>query len=325
MRLYDDVMRRGFLPLVTKNMEEITGAVRNGMARATVIAIDDAVDYFVRTNSGKDVDLHDIPSWVPPFPVVFVEAVRTPAWRLHEGWGDVLAFGSLIFSYDLTQTCPDGDDRVAWANEVGLAMLAEWPSGTRAPRPAVPIRWWTQTLTFVKSREFGVLGPLFLANAVLAGDGSLVADLNDDTGPISQYWIMADDDKVVDWANAAREAMVPVTGFGLSLAHCRNVRLDERAPNRQERRLAERTNQPAPVRWYTLVIDPMREVLRREGGAEQTGLKRALHICRGHFATYTEERPMFGRLAGRFWVPAHVRGTIDNGVVVKDYAVKTGG
>jgi len=48
-----------------------------------------------------------------------------------------------------------------------------------------------------------------------------------------------------------------------------------------------------------------------------------VHLVRGHFAEYTPERPMFGRNGshGKFWIPAHARGTIENGIVVKDYEV----
>ena len=75
------------------------------------------------------------------------------------------------------------------------------------------------------------------------------------------------------------------------------------------------------IRFYTLEINPMREVLRREGQAERVGLVRALHICRGHFATYTPEHPLFGKYVGTFWRPDHVRGSREAGEVNKNYSV----
>jgi len=44
-------------------------------------------------------------------------------------------------------------------------------------------------------------------------------------------------------------------------------------------------------------------------------------LVRGHFATYTQERPLFGRYAGTVFIPAHVRGTPEAGIVIKDYAL----
>jgi hypothetical protein len=65
----------------------------------------------------------------------------------------------------------------------------------------------------------------------------------------------------------------------------------------------------------------MQEVLKREGNVEEGGLKKALHIVRGHFADFTEGRGLFGRHHGLFWMPQHLKGTLDQGLVVKDYDV----
>src|SRR3990167_3444505 len=54
---------------------------------------------------------------------------------------------------------------------------------------------------------------------------------------------------------------------------------------------------------------------------EVNGLKKALHIVRGHPVTYTKEKPLFGKYSGTFWKPAHARGSIEQGAVLKDYKV----
>lgn len=46
-----------------------------------------------------------------------------------------------------------------------------------------------------------------------------------------------------------------------------------------------------------------------------------IHLARGHFKTYTEEAPLFGKIKGRFWWQPHVRGQNRDGVVMKDYKV----
>ena len=56
-------------------------------------------------------------------------------------------------------------------------------------------------------------------------------------------------------------------------------------------------------------------------GEDATGIKKALHICRGHFVTYTPKHPLFGKYVGTFWKPDHVRGNAKNGIVLKDYKV----
>lgn len=47
----------------------------------------------------------------------------------------------------------------------------------------------------------------------------------------------------------------------------------------------------------------------------------ALHTVRGHFATYTADAPLFGKLVGTYWKPATIRGSDQHGQVIKDYDV----
>jgi hypothetical protein len=48
-----------------------------------------------------------------------------------------------------------------------------------------------------------------------------------------------------------------------------------------------------------------------------------IHLCRGHFKEYTADHPLFGKLTGRYWWQPHVRGQNKDGIVMKDYAIKT--
>lgn len=110
--------------------------------------------------------------------------------------------------------------------------------------------------------------------------------------------------------------------MAIAFMHCKNVvRTDATETEGPPDKWLRRMKQPA-LRYHVLEIDPMKEVLRKEGGAEATGIKKALHICRGHFATYTEEKPLFGNFVGTVWKSAHVRGAIERGAVVKDYSIK---
>src|SRR5262249_60217747 len=107
----------------------------------------------------------------------------------------------------------------------------------------------------------------------------------------------------------------------LSILNCKTVGTRTTEPTSEENRRYTRRNNNPPLRSFkTLDIRPMREVLRREGGSEAVGVKRALHVCRGHFAVY-DEKPLFGKYRGTFWVPNHLRGTPERGAVEKDYRV----
>lgn len=51
----------------------------------------------------------------------------------------------------------------------------------------------------------------------------------------------------------------------------------------------------------------------------------ALHTVRGHFATYTADAPLFGKLVGTYLKRATIRGSDRHGEVIKDYEVHTEG
>lgn len=113
--------------------------------------------------------------------------------------------------------------------------------------------------------------------------------------------------------------------MGLAFMNCKNVSVVENQPDRRINRERRDAGLKPFVRYHTINIEPMKKVLRTEGNIETEGIKKALHICRGHFATYSEERPLFGKVSGTFWVPAHVRGSADKGVVFSDYKVNPKG
>lgn len=105
-----------------------------------------------------------------------------------------------------------------------------------------------------------------------------------------------------------------------SFTHCKNVTRIEHVPPEKINKRRAKEGKPPLTKYYTLQIDPMREVLRKEGGYESNGLKRAMHICRGHFAIY-DEKPLFGKVKGTFWIPQHVKGSKTVGEIKKDYNV----
>lgn len=116
---------------------------------------------------------------------------------------------------------------------------------------------------------------------------------------------------------------VELAFYAICFAHCRGTVIQESLPPRPVRRQLQREGKPV-LRFKVLEIGPATSVLRE--GARQSGgsVVRALHICRGHFAQYTDEKPLFGKLTGTFYIPMHTRGSLKAGAVVKDYNVKAG-
>lgn len=121
-------------------------------------------------------------------------------------------------------------------------------------------------------------------------------------------------------AVAGALAMMAPGLFAVSLMHCTNIRRLEETPPPALSRRHEREHGRPLARYLVLIVDPGRETLLRDRGPDTSEATGPLTLCRGHFATY-DERPLFGRLRGTFWKPAHVRGALSAGVRLKDYRV----
>lgn len=131
-----------------------------------------------------------------------------------------------------------------------------------------------------------------------------------------------DEDKTLDSITQLATLIVPMA-FAVSLMHCKNVTITDATEKAgPSKKWLRRMKQPE-LRYYTLDIEPMKKILRKEGNIEANGLKKALHLCRGHFATYTEDAPLFGKIVGTFWKPQHVRGSKEFGEIKKDYRINT--
>lgn len=144
-----------------------------------------------------------------------------------------------------------------------------------------------------------------------------VVSTHDERGAILDTAGVYDDEHLAGWMLVTASTVF----MAMSFANCKNVATVDHRPHARVAAKRREAGKPVGVTYKTLIIDPMKEVLRTEGGIEKNGLKKALHICRGHFATYTPDKPLFGRLTGTFWKPMHVRGSKQRGEVRKDYLV----
>jgi hypothetical protein len=106
--------------------------------------------------------------------------------------------------------------------------------------------------------------------------------------------------------------------------HMRNVTTTtaELAPKLAKRYQERHGVQPAKMN--VIVIDPAKEVLKKEGRINEVGLNQALHLVRRHYATYTPEKPLFGIPGnhGRFLRRQHTKGSAEFGVNLPSYIIK---
>jgi hypothetical protein len=278
---------------------------------ATVVIADNVAAYLF-AESGRDWDswtLADMPTLAPPLSNIWVEA-RAPECKRAEG--EVHGFE---------------DHFRAW----GAHFVAE----DQGPE-ALPGRWHVSALLWLDTRPLARPLPAFLRSGMSDRLRRFYDALGGVLGPVWEvsYWVDRSGSLVPHSAKVQVhpfgdvkagliEGMFTALLLAIGFMHCKNVERREVEQSRWDRREWKRKHGRPLVRYHVLDIDPMRKVLRTEGKSDEVGLKKALHICRGHFATYTDS--MFGRPLAEpvtVWRPQHVRGSAKNGAVVKDYNVK---
>jgi hypothetical protein len=111
--------------------------------------------------------------------------------------------------------------------------------------------------------------------------------------------------------------------FAISLAHCKNVMVQ---PIRTASATCKgRHGHDGRIIYRTLNINSLRTIISSEGKecGGKTAIRRALHICRGHFKDYRESG-LFGRNFGIYWWNMQARGSKEHGEIKKGYRI-TGG
>lgn len=116
---------------------------------------------------------------------------------------------------------------------------------------------------------------------------------------------------------AYKNELIMVVLFAIKLYNCRNV--DVSIVQEYDDKLVKKRakiGRPYVKRIYSLQIGPISIGNRHLGG---TSGSKSFHVCRGHFKTFTDDKPLFGRVVGTFWWPAQVRGSKRLGEVEKEY------
>lgn len=289
------------------------------------IDISSVARWFYEENERSSYDLDtDLPSVVSPWPVAWLEYKEPPTLRIGSTVQVNPLAGRLVGAG--LQCWPIDDGEAALKNDI---MLTEFlrqfhghanVSGTdREKRQSIideliaterfP-KWFQQMVVFHEGRSKAI-NLLCVEFMYLDEDGKVCGDSS------------------IEFANPGlqREGNTFVTtfAFALSLLHCKNVKLEDVAVPQKVQAKREKRGIPNII-FKTLVIEPLRQQVRREAAEDPTGeqnhIKRALHIARGHFKDYRNGPGLFGKYQGLYWWDMHVRGKAEAGVVVKDYQVK---
>jgi hypothetical protein len=264
-----------------------------------VIDINNVAKYLYEGTDQEYFDIStDFPNLAPPYPAFWCE--HKLARHIHSkecgdtdvgalGLGKDARMGALVHGLTCDQFRAEGDvpDNVKWVLwfelYIDYGMRGHYPTG-----PSGSI--------FLSVDEHGALiGAPWMQSFARASQTDMMKSL--------MVWIHP-------------------TLLAISFLHCGNVRVEE---NRIPAALAKKHRARygvQPVAYKTLVIEPLKQILRSEGRAGQVGLAKAMHICRGHFRDYREGRGLFGRYHKLVWTPSVVRGTRGGKAPAREIEVK---
>lgn len=300
---------------------ELLGPLAARRERIVFVKITEAVRFFYEDNDKEVWDWReDYPTIASPFSMAWYESA-SPLFSADGGKHNPISprarrMGWKVFCARLK------------AEERGNApLLNPLVSTMHSLHPSMKLRVDPTNLSF------GGLVPHFMQSmvSVLERDDGLILPLGGVTDYLDEQGKPILSARIITAAHTpglGESAQIEAAGsacmglaFAISLAHCKNVSFVDSPVPEKVRLKRERRGLPPKVTYKTLVIESAKRTLRGEGGSGEVGLRRALHICRGHFRSYSETAKLFGRVAGTFWVPQHVRGDVTAGEVVKNYRV----
>lgn len=282
--------------------------------------------------------LSDFPNIALPWDACFVE-FRAPRYIQSEEHGEVQwpATAAQSWGFQCFAISKSDPDYSTVINEFAstLSPTEQFAGSVPSPTPESwrtalqKAAWFVQVLTYHEHHKGAVLGPTWSLTFPVTDNGRLLPNPLDPSTPLIYQQVlefhplwqaMKEDAELFSLEQSRITTLFDTLLLVFCFCHCKNVGQDlVNPPPKLSKRHSERHGVPLH-QYYTLKIEPMTRILQTEGRAETQGLRRALHICRGHFKDYTQHG-LFGRSKGLYWWPMHVRGTSAQGKVMKDYRV----
>jgi hypothetical protein len=339
-RLYDRIRRFGTdaIPFEPEHPDE----ARQPLGEETVVSADNVYRCFFAAEPPRDGEHwdvnRDVPNFAPPFGRYFIEGALPPPAAMSPGWramfggqpAPVSAAGALIrardFGHDADAAAAYADDRLNSSHLNRFDVAGNPRPDWGALAVSDPVRW-TLDASFFFERP-GVRRPLQGALRMFLAVRPDGAAAKTDSGSTARLATLSPG-TTPEAAHALGRTLDAVT-LPLFLAdaffHCKNIHLTPvDPPPRLQRSFRKKAGRPM-TRYHVLEIDAVCVVLDREARRAQGDLRRAFHLCRGHFKHYTPERGgPFGRPIDApmsLWVSHHVRGNRKEGTVEKDYAFR---
>lgn len=305
--LYNTLTKINLSGLDSQLAERVSKFREIALKRATVINIDNIADYYYTQSDQEHWDVaKDFPNIAPPFEYFWME-YKVPTFINSEG---------------IIRVSPH------WIRGVRIGGFFESQEIPSEIRPDTQLKWVMKGIVFSgkndKIHQWGQIMNTWGINS----DGSLgqlqgkpFTIIGFNKREMESRLVHLPDKKEAEEEIAAVGKMFYPMLLAISFLHCKNVKMVHTLP--QSRKHKEQTQKPPKIKVYTLEIEPMRKILETEGQSQKTGLKKALHICRGHFKDFSQGAGLFGKYKGLFWWDSQLRGNAKYGRVDKDYSISS--
>jgi hypothetical protein len=252
-----------------------------------ILLIDNVSDYYYFGSDQEHWDLvKDFPNLAPPWPAFWAE--HRLATKIHsKERGDT----------DLTHLMGQAKGKIgALVHALDPARITgegELPPGTRW------ILWCELFIEYGVHKDDRPTGP----------HGSVFFCVDADGHCVGKPWMQGFSSNEDVAVMKGLMTFFHPTLLAVSFLHCKNVVIEDQAvPKPLAKKYHAKTGH-WPTRYKTLIIEPLKQILKHEGHSDRVGAAKAMHICRGHFRDYREGRGLFGKYKQLVWTPSVIRGT----------------
>lgn len=115
-------------------------------------------------------------------------------------------------------------------------------------------------------------------------------------------------------------ALLPIL-YAVIMLNCKNVTLVDEPKAGLKRMLNRNSKKKKEIYKVLKIVVPKSRKTSNDMTVIESGIKKALHICRGHLRVYKGSGLLFGKYDGTYYIPPHIRGSMEEGIVKKSYKV----
>lgn len=304
---------------------EVEVSIQAALHRATIV---EATNVYQFCRGRAPIDLYDLPCGAPPHDIIWVEWMQANGKRLG-ALGMIREPPFRIGLQEPEDVIGSNGFRTLRPPKINLSgqrdSIPMWLSDNMPNQQAWDrVRWVWGVGIFQDDDRGRAYGPVATIRGALDEWGRLL----DVTWGI--HFPMADD-RDIDPVTLHPFSIFLTT---MNFMQCANIELTYVDPpaalSRKHRKKGKLQSGQDLVRYHTLRIRPAGAGTRNRGRSGPSQELVAFHPVRGDFHHYGDCCPglhapkglLFGKLTGRFWVPAHVRGNPDRGVIKQDFVVE---